>query len=196
MGLLEEFKREIESKRIFKLPDGREIKLRVITAKAMLLRTGAIPSVLTMQVEGAPGAPSEDSIDGEDLKALLRVLEAYFVLGIEEVDGDPAKICFSDAPECEGGLYFDHFVFGLAKRYGVNIIVKLLERILEVSGYPPEIASTAAKELSTQIFEGWKQNGFLGQEGEQAAGGVAEVDAPDRQGLRNDSGRAPEPIDS
>ena len=191
MGLLEELRQEIESKRIFKLPDSREIKLRVITAKAMLMRTGAIPSVLTKQALGEV----EDSVDAADLSLAVRMLEAFFVLGIEEVDGEPVRICFSDEPKCEGGLFFDHFLLGIARRYGVSVVEDLYKQILEVSGYPPEVAAEAAKEFERMVIENWRKSGFLGMEGGRKADEVAAGDPHDRQGLRGNPGRNPEPAD-
>lgn len=153
MGLLSKIK-EVQEELTFKFPDGDEVRLRVVDAMSIIPRLGLPPATLSKFMEGQK---SEVEKRVEHEKALQNVIEdpsligvgqrfeeAYWVLGIESVNGEPIKLCFSDESEPDA-IPVSTFKAAVVKGYGEEVLQELERAIKRASGYvlPEEVQANA-----------------------------------------------------
>jgi len=71
-------------------------------------------------------------------------MEAYWVLGIEAVDGHPLRLCFSHE-QCPDGTPVSVFQAALAETYGQDVIDELERALKRASSYtlPEEVEADA-----------------------------------------------------
>ncbi len=133
MGLLSKIK-EVQEELTFKFPDGDEVRLRVVDAMSIIPRLGLPPATLSKFMESQK---SEVEKQLEHEKALQNVIEdpsligvgqrfeeAYWVLGIESVNGEPIKLCFSDEDEPDA-IPVSTFKAAVVKGYGEEVLQEL-----------------------------------------------------------------------